>query len=781
MVGRVFPMTRRTIFTPAVFAVTVAALLAVVLSTTVAVQAHGILQRSSPRANAVLPAAPDEILLEFNEAVDPRFSEAQVVGPQGERLARGGEVSEDGRRLRLSLAAGQDAASGGGGYVVRWRVLSAVDGHTASGSFIFAVGAQAEVAPAAAPTASDFPPLALILTRWLSYLGALLLTGAVLFDAVVLPRAVRRMDPAVAVAAEGAISAGVRRLRTAAAAVTLAALGVEFVAQAGHVVGGGLGQVLRREVISSLLVHTKIGWGILLRGYAAALLLLGGGPAARILRAAGLVWLVVFTAVVIFLGGPSALGSSHVALIVLVGTVYGLASLLAARIVPTVPDLHVPPWRGASVGAAAVLLAGFTLTSHAAGSHAVLSLFDWLHLLAAAVWVGGLPALLVAVRRAPAEVRTAVGRLLVPLVSTWAALALLVMILTGLAASWTLVASLRGLVSTLYGRSLLVKLALVAGLIALGAVNRFVLRPLIEARREGALERFRVSAAAEAALAAAILLVVGALGIMPPASATVEGPTVESTTGDGILYVGLVAGERVRVRLSPAVAGLNEVTVEGLPASVRLRRLDTLRETAVTPDGSVELQDGWWEVVARGERGQVAFPLIVGAPPSESDPEAVRVLARSRSAMGRVRTWREIEQITDGNGGAVETTFQVVRPSRLRYRTSSGAEAVIIGAVRFSRDPGAPWTRDQLPQPITLDGPYVSYLDGATGVRFGGVDRCPGETCRVVFWSLPSGQAHFAARVGASGRIHRVAMVAPGHYMTSAVDRLDVPVEITPP
>jgi hypothetical protein len=51
----------------------------------------------------------------------------------------------------------------------------------------------------------------------------------------------------------------------------------------------------------------------------------------------------------------------------------------------------------------------------------------------------------------------------------------------------------------------------------------------------------------------------------------------------------------------------------------------------------------------------------------------------------------------------------------------------------------------------------------------------------VVFWSLPSGQASFSARVGASGRIYRVAMVAPAHYMTSRVDRLDLPVTITLP
>jgi hypothetical protein len=382
----------------------------------------------------------------------------------------------------------------------------------------------------------------------------------------------------------------------------------------------------------------------------------------------------------------------------------------------------------------------------------------------------------VALRRAPAEVRQGVGRLLVPQVSRWAALALLVMLLTGLAASWTFVGSLQALVATTYGRSLLLKLGLVGTLIVLGAVNRFIFRPAIEARKVGALERLRVIAGAEAGLAAVILLVVAALGIMPPAAATLPQPARE-----GVLYVGLIAGEHVRVRVSPATPGLNEVTVDGVPASVVLRELANLQELTVTPGGPVELRSGWWEIVVRGRQGEVSFPLVVGTLQTDTDPAAARLLVQARAVMGRVRTWREIEQITDGSGGVVETVFEVARPDRLRYRTSSGAEAVIVGGVRVSRDPGGPWTRDRLPQPISPDGPYVSYLEGATGVRFGGSERCLAEACRLVFWSLPSGQASFSARVGVSGRIYSVAMVAPAHYMTARVDRLDRPVVITLP
>src|SRR3989337_981390 len=138
MLVRVFPVIRRLVLACTAF---------VFLSLSAhSLSAHGILQRSSPRANGVLPAAPAELLLEFNEAVDPRFSQVQVLGPQGSTPARGGEGSGNGRGIRLPL----DGA-GPGVYTVRWRVPSAVDRPTAAGSFVFAVGAEAQLPASPAP------------------------------------------------------------------------------------------------------------------------------------------------------------------------------------------------------------------------------------------------------------------------------------------------------------------------------------------------------------------------------------------------------------------------------------------------------------------------------------------------------------------------------------------------------------------------------------------------------------------------------------------------------
>ncbi len=480
-----------------------------------AVQAHGVLQRSWPKANAVLPVPPAEIILEFNEAVDPHFSRFVVIGPRGRSQARGGVVSGAGRGLTLSLG-----GAGPGLYTVQWRVLSAVDGHTTAGSFVFAVGESAAVPAGPAPSAAALPPPIVIAARWLTYLAAMLLAGTALFDPIILRWSLDRVDPVLAAVTDAGATGVLTRLRRASGLVLLVALVVEFIVQGGEVLGGGAGAVLRRDVLSSLLVDTKLGWSVLVRAFAAVLLLLPSSPSSRILRAAGLVWFVVFAAVVVLLGGPGALRSSHVTLIVLVGTVYGLASVLAARIIPAIPDVHVPEWRGAGAVAAGVLLAGFTLSSHAGGRGGVLALSDWLHLMAAATWVGGLPACILVLHSTSADLRQDLARVLVPRVSALAGLSLLVMVVTGIVASSAFVASLRGFVATSYGRTLMLKLALAAVVVVLGAINRFALRPRILSRDAAALDHFGRNITLETALAAVILLIVAALTIMPPAAVT---------------------------------------------------------------------------------------------------------------------------------------------------------------------------------------------------------------------------------------------------------------------
>lgn len=110
-------------------------------------------------------------------------------------------------------------------------------------------------------------------------------------------------------------------------------------------------------------------------------------------------------------------------------------------------------------------------------------LIDWIHLVAGSIWTGGLFALGFLFQRfaAPpgaeegARGLAAVGR---PF-SRMAAYCVFTLLAGGLFNAWLQVGSLRPLVTTSYGLTLLAKIFLVALVLALAAVNRYYFLPLI--------------------------------------------------------------------------------------------------------------------------------------------------------------------------------------------------------------------------------------------------------------------------------------------------------------
>ena len=155
---------------------------------------------------------------------------------------------------------------------------------------------------------------------------------------------------------------------------------------------------------------------------------------------------------------------------------------------------------------------------------------DILHLIASSAWVGALLGLIFLLSRPIAQVDRdhlnqthralhnfgAVGTIIVATI-----------VVTGLVNSWFMVGigNLASLATTLYGKLLLVKLALFAGMVALAALNRFRLAPAFErsiaaADHRGALVALRRSLAVETACVTVILALVAWLGtLVPPASA----------------------------------------------------------------------------------------------------------------------------------------------------------------------------------------------------------------------------------------------------------------------
>src|SRR2546427_1857764 len=142
--------------------------------------AHSVLQRSIPPANASLPAPPRQIVLIFSEPVVGGLSTATVADRNGTVVSHVSTVARDGRTLTISVGPLVT-----GVYTVRWRVLSATDGHTTSGFLLLGVG---EGPPAGGPAGSGVvgPPVSEVLVRWANFAAAILLAGTFFFEYFIL-------------------------------------------------------------------------------------------------------------------------------------------------------------------------------------------------------------------------------------------------------------------------------------------------------------------------------------------------------------------------------------------------------------------------------------------------------------------------------------------------------------------------------------------------------------------------------------------------------------------
>ena len=137
-----------------------------------------------------------------------------------------------------------------------------------------------------------------------------------------------------------------------------------------------------------------------------------------------------------------------------------------------------------------IVLTG-SLTGHAAdwGDLSLALIVDWLHAVAATAWTGGLFGLALTLRR-PAWSPELVG-VVVRRFSRLAGYCLLVVVASGIYNTWVQLPSFASLWTTTYGVSLLLKMCLASTLALLGAVNRYLVLPDLDASEPRPVGRLR--------------------------------------------------------------------------------------------------------------------------------------------------------------------------------------------------------------------------------------------------------------------------------------------------
>ena len=279
-------------------------------------------------------------------------------------------------------------------------------------------------------------------------------------------------------------------------------------------------------------------------------------------------------------------------------TALGLAAIAAAR--------RLPAWAPA-LGAAAVA-GGFALTGHAASAMPRLLTAPalWLHVLCAGFWLGALVPLLWSLRLPAREAGAVLARF-----STLAMAAVTVLAVAGGVLAWIqLDGDLAAFATTAYGQRLLLKLALVAGLLALAVVNRLVFSPGVAAGRPSSASALRRSLAADLVLALGVLAVTATFPFSPPPRALAEteaGVTVLASGTQGQALLTLIPGRIGPNRLQAGIADRDGAPVLAREASVAWSLpeagIEPVRGTAAMPlpggavaDGILLPQAGRWRL-----------------------------------------------------------------------------------------------------------------------------------------------------------------------------------------
>jgi copper transport protein len=389
--------------------------------------AHAYLVKTVPAASVVLNAPPPNVQLTYDEAVEPRFAIISVTNAQGRQETTGSVHRSPANPDTLVMPLQPHLPPGW--YLIYWRAIS-VDGHPVSGAFTYAVGPDPGPAPqfrvpSISATAVTAP---LLIARWVMFLSVMAAIGLFVLRLLIARPLVRRV--------EGISLRVVTRAFVVASVVGLIAIPVYLDVSTAN---DSLRSVFDLTALVPLFRVTAFGRAIVDLEICFALFCISA-------------WIALWV------DRPEREHRSIAELAAITG------ALLAAAAVLVVP--------GAAGHAAQTSPRGLTLA------------FDWLHLVAGSVWLGGLMGLLLLWLGIGAERRVAALSVVVPRFSNVALVSVIVLAATGIGETIEHMPAVDALWDTGYGVAILVKTGLLGGAILLASGNLLRSKPGLVAARE---------------------------------------------------------------------------------------------------------------------------------------------------------------------------------------------------------------------------------------------------------------------------------------------------------
>jgi putative copper resistance protein D len=244
---------------------------------------------------------------------------------------------------------------------------------------------------------------------------------------------------------------------------------------------------------------------------------------------------------------------------------FTVISLTAARRSTGYTDLLLP---------AAAIIASSVMTSHSMARldyRAPLVAFTALHQAATAAWLGGLPYLLIAIRRAPAP---DFARQLSARFSQLALVSVAVLASAGLLLSFAYVGSFKAVYGTSYGAMVATKVLLFGLLLFLGALNFQLVRRGPASSILASLKRF---GEAEIGIGVTVILTAASLTSLPPAA---------DLTHDR------VSGTEIFARMSPRSPRFASPSVQELPEDIYAAQKKAFESGSLSTESYVPGQAG---------------------------------------------------------------------------------------------------------------------------------------------------------------------------------------------
>jgi copper transport protein len=703
--------------------------------------AHAYFEGSNPAPGTRTSSPPGNVLMRFDEALNRRLSTAAIYQAQsGRRIAV--SVSFP---AALEMALRPAHALARGSYRVEWHSVSGDDGHELEGSLSFGVQAPA----LGGATTSVAGPLAGL--GWLrTLLRAAFYPALFLFAGALMLRTLlggRDRDLWL-------LPAGVRRRLGDDGSTALVRAERSLVLDSGlaaSALGAGV-----------VLVETQIAAGSLSPGAIHAFLLTDTPGLARV----------------------------------------GLLVLLALAVAGAV----MAPRYGGVV--AALALGELALSGHAdsASPRALAVLVDWIHLLAGALWLGGIAVIawvwLRRLRGAGPELRRAVLGELLPRFGRVALPAFLVVALTGVLNAYIQLRHPLLLWESSYGRTLLVKSALVGAIALVSYAHVFRLRPRLLAGNphpDAALERrhWRLLGS-EPLIGLGVAIAVAVLVAFPlprevAAARTLAAqplgacnPCVLPLPTSNQLAVATNAGSQIVAGWLERRAGnlqgqVRVLNIEGQPASTpfEIEGAATVSPTCGPGCRTFTLTGtpAAVRVVLSPDRGEQTAMLPMGWQPAGSSI-ARRMLDRAQAVMRHLHSVRQVERVnsvpglyalSDGRTQAPDrwaNTTYVVRPPASPQLED---RLVAIGARQWSRHPGGSWQLQPQGGTLPFRTPTLfTWSSYAEAVRLIGVERDHGRAIATLALMDPGTPAWWTLHVElATGRVLDARLITSGHFISA--------------